>query len=90
MWAIGLPTGSASPPPERARKAGKCSPSPTYPGAAANVGFDVDRVTSRNVKPAVAVAAIGADIKIGVQSDFPDWSQPLSPIFRTDLVAHYL
>ena len=36
LWICGrsaLPTGCASPPPERARKAGKCLPSPTYPQA---------------------------------------------------------
>ena len=36
LWICGrsaLPTGCASPLPERARKAGKCSPSPTYPQA---------------------------------------------------------
>src|SRR5215471_15379998 len=36
LWICGrsaLPTGSAFPPPEPARKAGKCSPSPTYPQA---------------------------------------------------------
>ena len=34
LWICGrsaLPTGCASPLPEQARKAGKCSPSPTYP-----------------------------------------------------------
>src|SRR5467141_2530999 len=36
LWVCGrsaLPNGCASPLPERARKAGKCSPSPTYPQA---------------------------------------------------------
>ena len=36
LWICGrsaLPTGCASPLPEQARKAGKCSPSPTYPQA---------------------------------------------------------
>jgi hypothetical protein len=36
LWVCGRsasPTGSASPLPEQARKAGKCSPSPTYPQA---------------------------------------------------------
>ena len=36
LWICGrsaLPTGCAPPLPERARKAGKCSPSPTYPQA---------------------------------------------------------
>jgi putative transposase len=36
LWICGrsaVPTGCASPLPERARKAGKCSPSPTYPQA---------------------------------------------------------
>src|SRR5947209_17085096 len=34
MWTIGVADLAALPPlPERARKAGKCSPSPTYPQA---------------------------------------------------------
>src|SRR3984893_13380520 len=54
------------PPPEPARKAGKCSPSPTYPtGTPANKGFDVDEVNSKIVEPAGALTAIGADIETG-------------------------
>src|SRR6516162_7170763 len=55
------------PPPEPARKAGKCSPSPTYPQAPPQPtkGFDIDEVKSRIVKPAIAAAAIGAEIEIG-------------------------
>jgi hypothetical protein len=33
-------------------------------GTAANKGFDIDEVKSRIVKPAIAVAASGADIEI--------------------------
>ena len=33
-------------------------------GATANKGFDIDEVKSRIVKPAIAVAASGADIEI--------------------------
>jgi putative transposase len=64
-WICGrsaLPTGCASPIPEPARTAGKCSPSPTYPpGTTTNTridqkGFD-GKVTSASM-------AIGADIEI--------------------------
>jgi hypothetical protein len=34
-------------------------------GATANQGFDIDEVKSRIVQPAIAVAAIGAEIEIG-------------------------
>jgi hypothetical protein len=34
-------------------------------GATANKGFDIDEVKSRIVQPAIAVAAIGAQIEIG-------------------------
>jgi hypothetical protein len=51
--------------PEQARKAGKCSPSPTSHSATANTGFDIDEVKSGIVEPAIAVAAIGADLELG-------------------------
>src|SRR5438477_7398784 len=55
---------AALPPlPEPARKAGKCSPSPTYPGTTANKGFNIDdEVNGRLAEPAVALTAIGAEI----------------------------
>ena len=69
LWVCGrsaLPTGCASPLPEPARKAGKCSPSPTYPQAPPPThGFEIDEVNSRLVEPAVAPTAIGADIDTG-------------------------
>ena len=34
-------------------------------GTAANKGFDIDEVNSRLTQPAVAISAIGADIKTG-------------------------
>jgi hypothetical protein len=34
-------------------------------GTATNLGFDIDEVNSRLVKPAVASTAIGADIETG-------------------------
>ena len=34
-------------------------------GATANKGFDIDEVKSRLLEPAVAAAAIGAEIEIG-------------------------
>jgi len=36
-----------------------------FSGATANEGFDIDEAKSRIVVPAVAVAAIGADLKLG-------------------------
>src|SRR5438105_15828886 len=58
---------AALPPlPEQARKAGKCSPSPTYPQAPhANEGFNIDEVNNRFAEPAVALTATGADIETG-------------------------
>jgi putative transposase len=58
---------AALPPlPERARKAGKCSPSPTYPQAPqVNKTIDVDDSKSRGVVPATAPTMIGADIETG-------------------------
>jgi hypothetical protein len=67
LWVCGrsaLPTGCASALPEPARKAGKCSPSPTLPtGTATNDEFEIDEVSCRRVEPAVAPTAIGADIE---------------------------
>jgi hypothetical protein len=34
-------------------------------GARADKGFDIDKVKSRIAKPAIVVAAIGAEIEIG-------------------------
>jgi putative transposase len=58
---------AALPPlPAPARKARKCSPSPTSPtGTVANQGFDIDEVNGRLIHPAVAPTAIGADIETG-------------------------
>src|SRR5215471_7749458 len=50
---------------EPARKAGKCSPSPTYPQVTTNNEFATDEVNGKLVEPAVASTAIGADIKTG-------------------------
>src|ERR1700737_690111 len=57
---------AALPPlPEPARKAGKCSPSPTYPQAPPpTTDFVIDELNSKPVKPAVASTAIGADIEV--------------------------
>jgi putative transposase len=64
LWIYGrsaLPTGCASPLPEPARKAGKCSPSPTSPQAPPPTrNLILMEVNSRLVKPAVASTAIGA------------------------------
>src|SRR5215470_11998656 len=69
LWIYGrsaLPTGCASPLPEPARKAGKCSPSPTSPQAPPPTrNLILMEVNSRLVKPAVASTAIGADIETG-------------------------
>jgi putative transposase len=58
---------AALPPlPERAREAGKCSPSPTSPQASQPTnGFEIDEVNGRFVEPVVPVTAIGADIETG-------------------------
>src|SRR5436309_7503766 len=58
---------AALPPlPEQARKAGKCSPSPTYPQAPQSIrDIDVDEVKDRTAAPASAITAIGADIETG-------------------------
>ena len=50
------------PPPEPARKAGKCSPSPTYPQAPLPTTDLIDEVNSRRGKPAVPPAT-GAGIE---------------------------
>src|SRR6266480_422364 len=51
--------------PEPARKAGKCSPSPTYPQAPPPAGIDIDDSKSEPIAPDVALSAIGAEIEIG-------------------------
>src|ERR1700746_1522810 len=58
---------AALPPlPERARKGGESSPSPTYPQALQfNKTIDVDDSKSRGVPPATAPTMIGADIETG-------------------------
>src|SRR5262245_48115917 len=65
-WIYGrsaVPTGCASPLPERARKAGKCSPSPTYTAASRRI--DIVKVKGKITEPAVAPTAIEADIETG-------------------------
>ena len=68
-WICGrsaLPTGSASPASRAGSESGEMLAFAHIPtGATANKGFDIDEVKSRIVKPAIAVAAIGADIEIG-------------------------
>ena len=51
--------------PEPARKAGKCSPSPTYPQAQQPERIDIDNSKSEPIAPAIASSAIGAEIEIG-------------------------
>jgi hypothetical protein len=67
LWICGrsaLPTGCASPLPERARKPGKCSPSPTYPQALQlTKRFILMPSKSGGVAPATAPTMIGADIE---------------------------
>jgi putative transposase len=69
VWIWGrsaLPTGSASPASRASSDSGEMLAFAHIPtGATANKGFDIDKVKSRIVKPAIAAAAIGADIEIG-------------------------
>jgi putative transposase len=69
LWICGrsaLPTGSASPASRASSDSGEMLAFAHIPtDATANKGFDIDEVKSRIVKPAIAVAAIGADIEIG-------------------------
>jgi putative transposase len=69
LWICGrsaLPTGSASPASRASSESGEMLAFAHIPtDATANKGFDIDEVKSRIVKPAIAVAAIAADIEIG-------------------------
>ena len=69
LWIYGrsaLPTGSASPASRASSESGEMLAFAHIPtGATANKGFDIDEVRSRIVKPAIAAAAIGAEIEIG-------------------------
>jgi len=69
LWICGrsaLPTGSASPASRASSESGEMLAFAHIPtGATANKGFDIDEVRSRIVKPAIAAAAIGAEIEIG-------------------------
>jgi len=69
LWICGrsaLPTGSASPTSRDNSESGEMLAFAHIPtGATANKGFDIDEVKSRIVQPAIAVAAIGAEIEIG-------------------------
>jgi len=69
LWIYGrsaLPTGSASPASRASSESGEMLAFAHIPtGAKANKGFDIDEVKSRIVKPAIAPAAIGAEIEIG-------------------------
>ena len=69
LWVCGrsaLPTDCASPASRASSESGEMLAFAHIPtGATANKGFDIDEVKSRIVKPAIAVAAIGADIEIG-------------------------
>ena len=69
LWICGrsaLPTGSASPASRASSDSGEMLAFAHMPtGATANKGFDIGEVKSRIVKPAIAAAAIGADIEIG-------------------------
>ena len=67
-WICGrsaLPTGSASPASRASSESGEMLAFAHIPtGATADKGFDIDGVKSRIVKPAIAIAASGADIEI--------------------------
>jgi putative transposase len=69
LWICGrsaLPTGSASLASRASSESREMLAFAHIPtGATANKGFDIDGVKSKIVKPAIAVAAIGADIEIG-------------------------
>src|SRR5271169_189697 len=64
LWIYGRsasPTGCASPASRASSESGEMLAFAHIPtGATANKGFDIDEVKSRIVKPAIAVAAIGA------------------------------
>jgi putative transposase len=68
LWVCGrsaLPTGSASPASRASSESAEMLAFAHIPtGAIADKGFDIDGVKSRIVKPAIAVAASGADIEI--------------------------
>ena len=69
LWIYGrsaLPTGCASPAPRASSESAEMLAFAHIPtGTATNLGFDIDEVNSRLVKPAVASTAIGADIETG-------------------------
>ena len=69
LWLCGrsaLPTGSASPASRASSESGEMLAFAHIPtDTTANKGFDVDEVNSKIVELAVALTAIGADIKTG-------------------------
>jgi putative transposase len=69
LWICGRsasPTGCASPASRASSESGEMLAFAHIPtGATANTGFDIDEVKSRIVEPAIAVAAIGADLELG-------------------------
>jgi putative transposase len=69
LWICGgsaLPTGSASPASRASSESGEMLAFAHIPsGATADKGFDIDGVKGSIVKPAIAVAASGADFETG-------------------------
>jgi putative transposase len=68
-WICGrsaMPTGCASPTSRASSESGEMLAFAHIPtGTAANKGIDLEQVKSRFVKPAIAPAAIGANIETG-------------------------
>jgi hypothetical protein len=66
LWVCGRsasPTGCASPASRASSESGEMLAFAHMPTGA--TGFDIDEVKSRSVEPAIAVAAIGADLELG-------------------------
>jgi putative transposase len=69
LWICGrsaLPTGCASPASRASSESREMLAFAHIPtGAAANTGFNIDEISSRLIKPAVTLTAIGAEIETG-------------------------
>ena len=66
MWTIGFADRLRFPASRASSESGEMLAfAHILTGATADTGFDIDEVKSRSVEPAIAVAAIGADLELG-------------------------
>ena len=66
MWTIGVADRLRFPASRASSEGGEMLAFAHIPtGAAANQGFNIDKVNSRHLEPAVALTAIAADIETG-------------------------